>query len=261
MCIHRNLHPMYAFANPHLVEHFVADSPLRTSALRSLGAFANVFAIESFMDELAAAAGQDPIQFRLQHLADARARKVLQRLEQQLQQRTVTDGAGRGVAMARYKNQQTWCAIGVDVFVDDAAHVQLKHAVIVADAGLVIDPDGLANQLEGGFIQAASWTLKEEVRWDEDGITTLDWDSYPILRFSEIPHIETHFVGSNTAPALGAGEASTGPTPAAIPMLYVQLRACARDRCQLPRSDCARSLHQMRVQYGRAAEHGILAPC
>ena len=216
VCIHRNLQPMYEFADTHLVEHFVADSPLRTSALRSLGAFANVFAIESFMDELAAAVAQEPIQFRLKHLADARARKVLQRLEQELRKRPVAAGSGRGVAMARYKNQQTWCAIGVDVIVDDRGHVQLEHAVIVADAGLVIDPDGLANQLEGGFIQAASWTLKEEVLWDEEGITTLNWESYPILRFGEVPRLETHLVAPNTGAALGAGEASTGPTPAAI---------------------------------------------
>lgn len=124
--------------------------------------------------------------------------------------------AGRGVALARYKNKQTYAAIMVDVRVDDDGRVSLQRAFIAADAGLVIDPDGLVNQLEGGFVQAASWTLKEEVCWDEDGITSRDWDSYPILTFSEIPTIATYLVERPHQPALGAGEASTGPTPAAI---------------------------------------------
>ena len=213
--IHRNLTPIYDLPAPHLVKHLVADSPLRTSSLRSLGAFANVFAIESFMDELASAAAVDPFEFRLTHLSDPRARQVLQRLQQALAAHTPVASSGRGIALARYKNQQTYCAIGVEVTVSDAAEVQLQRAVICADAGLVIDPDGLTNQLEGGFIQAASWTLKEAVAWDAGGVSSRDWDSYPILTFSEVPEIETHIVPS-AEPAMGAGEASTGPTPAAI---------------------------------------------
>ena len=213
--IHRNLTPIYDFAEPYLVKHLVADSPLRTSSLRSLGAFANVFAIESFMDELALAAEVDPFDLRLAHLSDPRALQVLQQLRQSLAAHEPIASGGRGIALARYKNQQTYCAIGVDVTVSDIGEVRLQRAVISADAGLVIDPDGLINQLEGGFIQAASWTLKEAVEWNADGITSRDWDSYPILRFSEIPEIETHILPSS-GPAMGAGEASTGPTPAAI---------------------------------------------
>jgi CO/xanthine dehydrogenase Mo-binding subunit len=214
--IHRNMEPLYDLPATHLVKHFVADSPLRTSSLRSLGAFANVFAIESFMDELAHAAGADPIGFRLDHLEDPRARAVLTALAERAPVRPAADSAGRGVAIARYKNRQTWCAVLVDLTVGDDAVVRLDHVVIVADAGLVVDPDGLVNQLEGGFIQAASWTLKEEVRWDADGVTTLDWETYPILTFPEIPVIETHLIDRPLERSLGVGEASTGPTPAAI---------------------------------------------
>jgi CO/xanthine dehydrogenase Mo-binding subunit len=213
--IHRNLQPIYQFPDQQLVKHFVADSPLRTSSLRSLGAFANVFAIESFMDELADLADEDCFEFRLRHLKDDRARGVLELLRQRLPALPDREGAGRGIALARYKNRQTWCAIAVDVEVGDDAGVSLCNAYIAADAGLVIDPDGVVNQLEGGFIQAASWSLQEEVLWDEQGVTSRDWQSYPILTFSEVPQIETWLRPSRDR-ALGVGEASTGPTPAAI---------------------------------------------
>lgn len=214
--IHRNLQPIYDLPSTHLVKHFVADSPLRTSSLRSLGAFANVFAIESFMDELAHAAERDPIEFRLAHLTDRRARAVLEALRDRAPPEVKQAGHGRGIAMARYKNRQTWCAILVDLVVGDDATVRLDRSLIVADAGLVIDPDGLINQLEGGFVQAASWALKEEVLWDVEGVTTRDWETYPILTFPEIPEIETHLLDRPLETALGAGEASTGPTPGAI---------------------------------------------
>jgi CO/xanthine dehydrogenase Mo-binding subunit len=212
--IHRNLEPIYTFPQKYLVKHLVAQSPLRTSSLRSLGAFANVFAIESFMEELALAANQDPFEFRLAHLTDPRARAVLEALREKAPAPAAE--TGRGIALARYKNRQTWCAVLVDLSVSDDARIRLEQALITADAGLVIDPDGLTNQLEGGFIQAASWTLKEAVSWDEDGVTSRDWDSYPILTFSEIPLIQTYLLDRPLERALGAGEASTGPTPAAI---------------------------------------------
>ena len=214
--IHRNLEPIYAFPRKRLVKQFVAHSPLRTSSLRSLGAFANVFAIESFMDELAFAAGVHPLEFRLSHLEDVRAKRVLELLAEQAPSASTMDRHGRGLAIARYKNRQTWCAVLVDVHVNDDGTVHLDRAVIAADAGLVIDPDGLINQLEGGFVQAASMALKEEVLWDHDGIVTRDWASYPILTFSEVPEIDTFLVDRRDEPALGVGEASTGPTPAAI---------------------------------------------
>ena len=212
--IHRNLKPIYRFPDAQLIKHFVAESPLRTSSLRSLGAFANLFAIESFMDELAHHAGEDPIDFRLNHLSDPRAVRVLQTLRAKAPAKP--PGLGRGLGLARYKNQQSYCAILVDLSVSEDAQIKLMHATICADAGLAVDPDGVINQLEGGFIQAASWTLKEAVSWDSDGVNSLDWDTYPILKFSEVPTISTHLIDARGQPALGVGEASTGPTPGAI---------------------------------------------
>jgi nicotinate dehydrogenase subunit B len=220
MGIHRNADPLYAFARRRVVKHFVAGSPFRTSSLRGLGAFGNVFAIESFMDELAAAAGQDPVAFRLRHLADPRARDVVaaaaERLGWPSAPRPARDGRGRGIAFARYKNQKAWCAVAVELTVDGSGVVRLERAAIAGDAGQIVDPDGIVNQLEGGFVQAASWTLREAVTFDRTRVTSTDWQSYPILGFAEVPPIETVLLDRPGEPWLGAGEASQGPTAAAI---------------------------------------------
>ena len=216
--IHRNLDPLYAFPRRRAVKHLVRDLPLRTSALRSLGAYANIFAIESFMDELAEAAGADAVEFRLRHLADERARAVIEAAADRLGWTgpAPAAGHGRGIAFARYKNAKTYAAVGVELEVDDGAEIRLRRAVVAADAGQVVDADGLSAQLEGGFLQAASWTLYETVTFDRDGITSRDWESYPVLRFDNIPDIETVLMDRPGAPYLGAGEAATGPTAAAI---------------------------------------------
>ena len=219
--IHRNADPLYAFPRRRVVKHFLENSPFRTSALRGLGAYANVFALESFMDELAHAARVDPVEFRLRHLEDTRARDVIRAAAERLGWKAVTrpagTGRGRGIAFARYKNQKTWCAVALELRVEDAtASIRLERAVIAADAGQIVDPDGLANQLEGGCVQAASWTLKEEVQFDRERVTSLDWETYPILRFDEIPEIETVLLDRPGQPWLGAGEAAQGPTAAAI---------------------------------------------
>lgn len=214
--LHRNLEPLYAFPRPRLVKHLVRGLPLRTSALRSLGAFANVFAIESFMDELAEAAGAAPLVFRLRHLADERARAVLEAAAAHLAASPPAPGCGRGFAFARYKNAKTYAAVGIELGVTDAAEVRLHRAVIAADAGQIVDPGGLRAQLEGGLLQAASWTLYEAVAFDRGGITSRDWESYPILRFDNVPEIETVLLDHPDAPFLGAGEAIGGPTASAI---------------------------------------------
>ena len=322
----RNAEPLYDFPAVDLTTHFVPEAPVRVSALRSLGAFANVFAIESFMDELAARRGEDPLAYRLRHLRDDRARRVLteavraaptadapvrqaaergapavraddaadaranapakERAAPHTSSRVaaVTDDAealaqgppeasaeataelgaeeapakappeasweppvevavavaktagappgatgataargtgdallGRGIAVARYKNLQACVAVVCDVAVDPGSgQIRLLHATIAADAGRIIDRDGLANQLEGGFLQAASWTLKEEVRWDRAAIRSTDWDSYPVLRFSEVPPVTVRLIDRPDLPSVGAGEAAQGPAPAAI---------------------------------------------
>jgi nicotinate dehydrogenase subunit B len=217
--IHRNADPLYAVPQRRIIKHFIENTPLRVSSTRSLGAYANVFAIESFMDELAHAAGSDPLEFRLQHLDDGRARAVLMAAAERAAwaQRRKQFGRGTGIGFARYKNQKCYAAVVVDLHVDlSTAEIKLDRAVIAGDAGQIIDPDGLANQLEGGVIQSASWTLKEQVVFDRTRVTSIDWETYPILKFPEAPEIETVLLDRPDEASLGSGEATQGPTAAAI---------------------------------------------
>ena len=213
--IHRNALPIYAFPEQEVTKHFIADPPVRTSALRGLGAQGNVFAIESFMDELAHAAGIGPDEFRRRHLRhDSRALAVLEAV---LAACGGLEGS-RGMGIARYKNRQCCAAVVAEVDVDEeTAAIRVRRLWITADAGRVIDPDGLRNQLEGGAVQALSWCLKEAVAFDAEGaVASRDWESYPILRFSEVPEIETVLVDHPELDPLGAGEATVGPTSAAL---------------------------------------------
>ena len=262
----RNAEPRYDFPAIDVTVHFAPEAPVRVSALRSLGAFANVFAIESFMDELAFHGGEDALTYRLRHLRDERARQVLTEAVRAAPaalvgaSRTTRQDAGaapggseagppsgspataartaqppaeaavaaplsdagdaltgRGIAVAQYKNLQSYVAVVCDVAVDPGSgRIRLLHATLAVDAGRIVDRDGLANQIEGGFLQAASWTLKEEVRWDEAGIRSIDWDTYPVLRFSEVPPVTVRLIDRPDLPSVGAGEAAQGPTPAAI---------------------------------------------
>ncbi len=214
--MHRNLDPVYRLPEVRLVKNLVADLPHRTSALRCLGAAANVFALESFMDELAAIAGRDALDYRRAHLGDARALAVLDRLGAALGAAPSGAMAGRGVAYAQYKNAMARVGVGVDLHVTDLSEVRLDRAVIVADAGRVIDLGGLEAQLEGGFLQGASWALCEAVTWDRDGITSRDWDSYPVLRFDNVPEIEVIVLDRPGDASVGAGEAAPGPALGAI---------------------------------------------
>ncbi len=213
----RNAIPLYDFAAQEISYNFIPAMPLRVSALRTLGAFGNVFAIESFMDELAAAVNMDPIEFRLRHLTDARAREVIETVARTARWTTAEkgDGArGRGMGFARYKNRSAYCAVIAAVEVGEALRV--KRVVAAIDAGQVVNPDGLTNQIEGGMIQAISWTLKEQVLWDRDRVLARSWESYPILRFDETPEVEVVIVNRPGEPGLGVGECAAGPTAAAI---------------------------------------------
>jgi nicotinate dehydrogenase subunit B len=216
----RNAIPLYDFPSQHVVHHFVQDMPLRVSALRTLGAYANVFALESFMDELAAAAGADPVAFRLVHLKDPRARAVIEKVAQMAGWTAGQkgDGArGRGIGFAKYKNLACYVAVVADVEVDRASgHVRVTRAFAATDAGLVINPDGLINQIEGGIIQGTSWTLHEEVKFDRSGILSRDWSSYPILSMPDVPHVTVELINRPAERSLGAGEGSQGPIVAAI---------------------------------------------
>ncbi|MBO0872963.1 MAG: xanthine dehydrogenase family protein molybdopterin-binding subunit [Pseudonocardia sp.] len=212
----RNAVPPYSFPAHRVVNHRLLTMPLRTSSLRSLGAFVNVFAAESFVDELAQLAGVDPVAYRLRHLDDPRARAVIEAAAERASwgQDPPADSVGRGIGFARYKNAAAYCAVVAEV---EATHeVRVRRLTIAVDAGLVINPDGLANQIEGGAIQATSWTLKEQVRFDRRGILSDTWETYPILRFSEVPPVEVRLLDRPHEPSLGAGEAAQGPTAAAI---------------------------------------------
>jgi nicotinate dehydrogenase subunit B len=218
--LHRNATPLYSVPETRVVKRFVPSMPLRTSSLRALGAHPNVFAIESAMDELATAAGVDPVEFRLRHLEDPRAREVVRAAAERAGWQLGEErefGHGRGIGFARYKNAAGYAAVVVDLVLDDATStIRVERAVIAADVGEVVDPDGLVNQLEGGLVQALSWTLKEEVRFDRTRVTSTDWDSYPILTFSEVPEIETVLLDRPGESFLGAGEITQGPTAGAV---------------------------------------------
>jgi CO/xanthine dehydrogenase Mo-binding subunit len=216
----RNAEPLYAFPGHRVTNHFVPESPLRASALRSLGAHGNVCAIESFMDELAAAAGADPIAFRLAHLKDERARAVIEAAAKAAGWKEGGPGdgkRGRGIGFAQYKNAACYVAVIADVVVDRASgRLRVRRAYAAADAGQIVNPDGLTNQIEGGITQGASWTLQEEVKFAADGIISRDWLSYPILTIPDAPNIETVLIDRPDQPSLGAGEAALGPAAAAI---------------------------------------------
>jgi len=216
----RNAIPLYDFGSVKVVKHYVAQAPLRTSALRTLGGYANVFALESFVDELAAAAGADPVEFRLRHTTDPRARAVIEAAAQHASWKpgATGDGArGRGVAFARYKNLACYCAMVADVAVDRAwGRVRVTRVVAAVDAGQIVNPDGVVNQIEGGIIQSASWTLKESVRFDRTRVTTRSWADYPIVRFDEVPEVEVVLLNRPSERFLGVGEGAQGPAAAAI---------------------------------------------
>lgn len=210
----RNAVPIYDVGPRRVVGHRKAQTPLRTSAMRALGAYLNVFAIESFIDELALEAGADPVAFRLAHLSDPRATHVVAEAARVSRwDEPLPESHGRGLGFARYKDKGAYCAVVAEVEVE--SDVRVRRLTVVADLGLVVNPDGARNQLEGGAVQSASWTTKERVRFDRRRITSTDWESYPILRFSETPQVEVHLVESD-APSVGSGEAAQGPTAAAI---------------------------------------------
>jgi CO/xanthine dehydrogenase Mo-binding subunit/aerobic-type carbon monoxide dehydrogenase small subunit (CoxS/CutS family) len=218
---HRNADPLYAFPQRRIVKHFLPDSPLRTSALRGLGSYANVFAIESFIDELAHASNTDPLEFRLRNLKNERARDVIKAAAEkagwQWEKKARDNNRGRGIAFAQYKNLQSYIAVVVDLKVNRlSGQISLLGATMAADAGQIVNPDAVSSQLEGIFIQSASWTLREQVAFDQHGIISVDWHSYPILRFRDSPGVQTVLVNRPDQPYLGIGEGGQGPIPAAI---------------------------------------------
>jgi nicotinate dehydrogenase subunit B len=217
----RNAIPIYKFPNAHVVHHFIPEMPLRISAMRGLGAYHNVFSIESFMDELAVAAGADPVEFRLKHLEDPRGREVVAKAAQGFgwqKGQKAPRGRGYGFAFARYKNLAAYCAIATEIEVNsETGKPRLVRAVAAVDSGQMVNPDGLTNQIEGAIMQSMSWTLYESVTFDEQRITSVDWQTYPILRFNSAPDsIDVHIINRPGLPFLGSGETGQGPAAASI---------------------------------------------
>ncbi|MGB3589223.1 MAG: molybdopterin cofactor-binding domain-containing protein [Tunicatimonas sp.] len=213
---YRNADPYYTIPQLKIDAHFF-EGPLRVSSLRSLGAYANIFAIESFMDELAERAGIQPLEFRLKQSDDPRAVAVMKKLDGMTRNISLAKQEGMGFGFSRYKNSAAYCAVAAQVKADvSSGEIELLHLWGVIDAGETINPDGLKNQTEGGMIQSASWTLKEEVLFDKQHIISLNWDSYPILRFQDAPKVNVVIIDRPNKPALGGGEAAQAPTSAAI---------------------------------------------
>ena len=222
----RNAVPPYISSHVKVNAHRLLGLSFRTSAMRGLGAHANVFACESFMDEIAHDQGLDPVAFRLSKLEDLRAIAVIKTLSDQVnwlerrQSVLQKEGWGLGIAYARYKSKGAYCAVVAEVEVTH--QVNVRSLWVVADIGEIIHADGAISQLEGGAIQSTSWALKEQAHWDAENITSTHWDAYPILRFSEVPEVMVHLMPGNSQngetlnPPLGAGEATQGPTSAAI---------------------------------------------
>jgi nicotinate dehydrogenase subunit B len=211
----RNSIPLYDFPSWTIESHRVLTMPIRTSALRTLGAQGNVFAIECFLDELAVQRGEDPVAFRLRHLRDVRAQDVIRAAARRANWKPERQtGRGYGLGFARYKNTGAYCAVVAEI--ESAEDIRVKRLTIAVDVGEAINPDGVINQIEGGAIQATSWVLKERVRFDSQRVTSNTWTTYPILRFSEVPEVQVEIIPRPDLEPLGAGEAAHGPVTAAI---------------------------------------------
>lgn len=212
---HRNADPYYSVANKQIVAHFY-EGPLRVSSLRSLGAYANIFAIESIMDQMSEHLRMDPLDFRIKNLADQRAIEVISRLKDLTRLVRPAANEGLGYAFARYKNNDAYCAVAVHAGMDPDGEISLQKMWAVVDAGEIMNPEGLTKQVEGAMLQAASWTLMEEVLFDQQHIVSDDWLSYPVFRFRDIPAVEVVLIDRPEEPALGGGEVAVIPVPAAI---------------------------------------------
>jgi CO/xanthine dehydrogenase Mo-binding subunit len=217
----RNSIPLYRIPNVRVQHHFLPEMPIRVSAMRSLGAYHNIFSIESVIDELAAAAHADPVEFRLRHLDDPRAHDVIVSAARRFgwaNEQPHERWHGRGFAFAKYKNLMAYCAIAVEVAVEpDTGKVTIGRVVSAVDCGQIVNPDGVRNQVEGGIVQSASWTLLEQTTFDRLKITSYDWSTYPIMQFPSVPlSVEVDLIDRPGQPFLGVGEAAQGPMAAAV---------------------------------------------
>lgn len=229
---HRNADPYYNIPNMKVDAYFF-DGPLRVSSLRSLAAYSNIFAIESLMDMMAIKAKKDPLEFRLAHLEDERAADVIKRIQALTSEEVLKKNEGLGYAFARYKNTAAYCAMAAKVEVDTTiGKVKIIKMWAAIDVGEVINPDGLRNQTEGGMVQAASWTMMEEVKFDDTAVTSLNWATYPIFRYGDTPDLEVEIINRPNESVMGGGEASVPPVGAVITNAIFD--ACGKRIYRLP---------------------------
>ena len=224
--ISQNGDPSYAAESIQVVAHWLKDAPLRPAPIRSPGKPANCFAVESFVDELAAAIGADPVEFRLRGLKDPRAIEVLKRTatlmnwqSRPYQVASASNGIarGRGISFVHYKHSETYVGMGMEVAVDRASgRIAVERVACAHDCGQIINPDGVRSQVEGSILQTISRVLMEEVKFDRSRVVSVDWSSYPILRFSGVPKIDIDLIDRPTQPPLGAGEAACAAVGAAL---------------------------------------------
>jgi CO/xanthine dehydrogenase Mo-binding subunit len=213
---YRNAIPKYVVPGLTIKTHFI-KTPLRVSALRSLGALGNIFALESFIDECAIYAQCDPVEFRLKHLKDKRAINVIENVKKisHLKYNLSFNGIGTGIAFAQYKNHAGYVAVVIKLKVENNT-IKLKNIYVAADVGLIINPDGVKNQLEGGAVQALSIALLENVKLEDGNPASYNYDTYPLITFNKLPPIEIVLLENKKNNSVGAGEASMGPTVAAL---------------------------------------------
>jgi len=225
--IHQNVDPPYQFPNMRAVIHWIRDTPLRTSNLRAPGKVANCFAVESFTDELAALAGADPVEFRLRYLKDPRGIEVIRRAAARFgwtprprpraADATASVLTGRGFAYVHYKHNETYVALGMEVEVErESGRIRVTRLACAQDCGLVVNPDSVRGQVEGCLLQGISRTLFEAVTFDRSRITSVDWATYPVLAFSDVPAMEIELIDRPTEPPIGVGEAAGTPVPGAL---------------------------------------------
>ena len=211
----RNSVPLYDIPNLSSEKQIIYNLPWRTSAMRGLGAFVNVYAIETLMDDIASELNIDPIKFRLNHASDTRIQGVIEDVEKLSNWHKKDDGdTFKGIAFSRYKNSGAYCAVVVEIKVDE--DIELVNVWASVDAGECINPDGIINQIEGGIIQSASCTLIEKATFENEEILSKDWETYPIIKFNQVPRTFVSIVSHPDLPFLGVGEAAHGPTAAAI---------------------------------------------
>ncbi|WP_224816090.1 molybdopterin cofactor-binding domain-containing protein [Hasllibacter sp. MH4015] len=208
----RNAIPLYSIPDITTHTQIVQDLPVRTSSLRGLGAQINTIAIEALMDQIAAARGESPFAIRRRHLDDPRAIAVLEALEARCP-RSATAEEGIGIAIGRYKNKAAYAGVAMRIALLDVPHP--LEVIAVVDAGRIVSPDGTRNQVEGGIMQALSWTLCEAAYLRDGRIDAQSWSDYPVLDWGWVPSLDIHLMEHPDAPPLGVGECMVGPASAA----------------------------------------------